>query len=96
MRLHSASGEAVFAELTARTYDTLDGERRVVCIFRDVTVRALHATSDANPDASEATSEERRDVEALVEHALDETAALMIVHDDTGELRPIDEEKEED
>ncbi|MEM9177779.1 MAG: PAS domain S-box protein [Myxococcota bacterium] len=65
VRLHSASGDAVFAELTARTYDTFEGERRVVCIFRDVTERGAGedacraeacATTPVAPGLSDATA----------------------------------------
>lgn len=96
VRLHSASGEPVFAELTARAYDTYEGERRVVCIFRDVTVRdakrgALRETSVAPSQADLAP----QDLSDVVARTLADTPALDVVLDDRAPF-PLDEEKEED
>ena len=39
VRLQGADRDPVYAEVTARTYDTHDNERRIVCIGRDATRR---------------------------------------------------------
>ena len=44
--------DPVYAEVTARTYDTHDNERRIVCIGRDTTRRG--ATKDAPGQATSA------------------------------------------
>lgn len=97
VRLHSADGESVFAELTARTYDTLEGERRLVCIGRDVTERApsgnvRQATQEGSATVSR--TETDTDLDALIERALGDVTLLEAAHDDFVALTPIDEEKD--
>ena len=78
LRLHGADGEAVYAELTARTYDTHGGERRIVCILRDVTEREERTHEDV-PEATLAPDA----LSEAVSRALEETPALDVEKDES-------------
>ncbi len=96
IRLHGADGDAVYAELTARTYDTREGDRRIVCILRDVTARdatkEAAEPTNASPNRSDATP---HDLPEVVARALEETPSIDIAAQD-DDPRPLEEEKEED
>lgn len=70
IRLHARNGEPAGAELTARTYDTPEGDRRIVMILRDLRDRVgLDAAKRALPKAPTAVEPS---VTRAVERALSE------------------------
>ncbi len=102
IRLHGAGGDPIFAELTARTYDTRDGERRIVSILRDLTERAPIGNT-RQPDAAQLEQRvidldetDPASLAELIEHALGDDTALVAEGDEGAAVAPDDADKEED
>lgn len=97
IRLHGADGDPVYAELTARTYDTPESERRIVCILRDVTRRGQSRDAPGEPSSVEARAGvDPHDLEDVVARALDEAVAFDCARDDGGPIWPKEEKEEKE
>ena len=95
VRLQGADRDPVYAEVTARTYDTHDNERRIVCIGRDATRRgSTKADPGQTTSAGTRSSMTPLELSDLVARALEDTTALDFIRDD-GRPLPMVVEKEE-
>ena len=102
IRLHGAGGEPIFAEMTARTYDTREGERRIVSILRDRTERAPIGNT-RQPDTApleqrglDLDEAEPESLTEIIERALGDDTALFVEGDEGVAVAPYDADKDED
>ena len=102
IRLHGAGGEPIFAEMTARTYDTREGERRIVSILRDRTERAPIGNT-RQPDTApleqrglDLDEAEPESLTEIIERALGDDTALFVEGDEGVAVAPYDADKDGD
>ncbi len=65
VRFHTEGGGQIPVELTARTYDTHEGARRIVCILRNVSDRPVEPTA---PERDRPLASERERLRDLLAH----------------------------